>query len=101
MQYAKIKSINPVNSETVYHMTVKKNHNFFGNKLCLHNCDYYNNANNEGEIFVKLHNQGDKQLVIKQGEAMAQMMFQKYLLGDGDSFNNGDVRDGGFGSTSK
>lgn len=63
--------------------------------------DYYNNANNEGEIFVKLHNQGDKQLVIKQGEAMAQVMFQKYLLADGDSFNIGDDRAGGFGSTSK
>lgn len=63
--------------------------------------DYFNNTNNEGEIFVKFHNQGDKQLVIKQGEAMAQMMFQKYLLADGDSFDNGEDRAGGFGSTSK
>ena len=101
MKYTKIKAINPVNTESVYHLTVKNNHNFFGNKLCLHNCDYYNNAKNEGEIFVKLHNQGDKQLVIKQGEAMAQVMFQKYLLADGDSFDVGDDRAGGFGSTSK
>jgi dUTP pyrophosphatase len=101
MQYVKVKSINPVNTETVYHLTVKNNHNFFGNNLCLHNCDYYNNAGNEGECFVKFHNQGDKQLVIKQGEAMAQFMFQKYLLADGDSTDMGEDRNGGFGSTTK
>ena len=101
MQFTKIKAITPVDTKPVYHINVKKNHNFFASNLCLHNCDYHNNTNNEGEIFVKLHNQGDKQLIIKQGEAMAQMMFQKYLLADGDSFDIGDTRDGGFGSTSK
>ena len=63
--------------------------------------DYYNNSGNEGEIFVKLHNQGSKDLVIPVGEAMAQVMFQKYLLADGDSYDSGDERGGGFGSTSK
>lgn len=63
--------------------------------------DYHNNKSNEGEIFVKLHNQGSKDLSIPIGEAMAQVMFQKYLLADGDSHEIGDERDGGFGSTSK
>ena len=63
--------------------------------------DYFNNPNNEGEIFIKLHNQGTNDLIIPVGEAMLQMMFQKYLLIDGDSFDTGDERSGGFGSTSK
>ena len=101
MQFTKIKSIKKTATKPIYHLTVTKNHNFFGNNLCLHNCDYYNNPNNEGEIFIKLHNQGDKDLIIPVGEAMAQVMFQKYLLADGDSYDTGDERNGGFGSTSK
>ena len=38
-------------------------------------------------------------MIIKQGEAIAQAIFQKYLLVDGDSFDNGDKRVGGLGST--
>lgn len=55
----------------------------------------------EGEIFVKLHNQGDQQLVLPVGEAIAQMMFQKYLITDDDADTVGGDRVGGFGSTSK
>ena len=101
MKFKKIKTIKETEPEPIYHLTVNKNHNFFGNGLCLHNCDYYNNANNEGEIFIKLHNQGDKQLVIKKGEAMAQVMFQKYLLADNDADTVGGNRVGGIGSTTK
>ncbi len=60
--------------------------------------DYYNNEKNEGEIFIKLHNQGTKDLVIKNGEAMAQAIFTKYLIADGDEVDS--IRNGGFGSTS-
>lgn len=62
--------------------------------------DYYNNANNEGHMFVKIRNEGDKDLTIKQGEAMCQFIFVPFLLADGDSFCNGEERNGGFGSTS-
>jgi dUTP pyrophosphatase len=55
----------------------------------------------EGEIFVKLHNQGNDTLTIGIGEAMAQMMFQKYLIADDDESTVGGDRLGGFGSTSK
>ena len=54
----------------------------------------------EGECFVKFHNQGPKELVIKAGEAMAQAMFQKYLITDDDNETVGGDRMGGFGSTS-
>jgi dUTP pyrophosphatase len=61
--------------------------------------DYYNNKNNEGEIFVKFHNQGDKDLIIKRGEAMCQAIFNKFLIANDDCTD--DVRDGGLGSTTK
>ena len=61
--------------------------------------DYYNNSNNEGHMFVKLRNEGNKEMVIKQGEGMCQMIFMPFLLVDGDSFDNGEERKGGFGST--
>lgn len=40
-------------------------------------------------------------MTIKRGEAMCQMIFVPFLLADGDSFDNGDKRIGGFGSTTK
>lgn len=63
--------------------------------------DYYNNPKNEGHMFVKIRNEGDKEIVIKQGDGMCQMIFMPFLLADGDSFENGDIRHGGFGSTTK
>ena len=61
--------------------------------------DYYNNSKNEGHMFVKLRNEGTKEMVIKQGDGMCQMIFTPFLLVDGDSFDNGEERKGGFGST--
>lgn len=61
--------------------------------------DYYNNSKNEGHMFVKLRNEGTKEMVIKQGDGMCQMIFMPFLLVDGDSFDNGEERKGGFGST--
>lgn len=62
--------------------------------------DYYNNEGNEGHYWVKIRNEGDKELYIKEGDAIAQCIFEKYLLVDGDDFE-GNTRIGGFGSTSK
>lgn len=85
---------------------VRSGHGFkysvrLANSTGIIDCDYYNNPGNEGEIFIKLHNQGDKQLVIPVGEAMTQVMFQKYLLSDDDKNTVGGSREGGIGSTSK
>lgn len=63
--------------------------------------DYYNNPKNEGHMFVKIRNEGTKIMEIKQGEGMCQMIFMPFLLVDGDSFDNGEERKGGFGSTTK
>lgn len=61
----------------------------------------YIQSDNEGHIFVKLRNEGNKPMVIKQGEAMCQFIFMPFLLADGDNFKSGEERNGGFGSTGK
>jgi len=60
----------------------------------------YKNANNEGHIWVKIRNEGDKPMTIKAGEAFCQAIFLPFLITDDDSFDNGEERHGGFGSTS-
>jgi dUTP pyrophosphatase len=60
--------------------------------------DYYNNKNNEGHIWIKLINHGDKTLEIDKGEAFAQGIFSTYLVTDDDKPVNED-RTGGIGST--
>ena len=61
--------------------------------------DYYGNEDNDGNIFVQCINIKDEDVIIKKGEAVAQAIFQKYLMIDGD--NAEGIRKGGFGSTSK
>lgn len=62
--------------------------------------DYYY-SDNEGHIKIKLRNEGNKELFIRKGDAFCQGIFTKYLLVDGDDFENGKERNGGFGSTGK
>lgn len=62
--------------------------------------DYYDNKGNEGHYWVKIRNEGDKEVSIAVGDAVAQCIFEKYLLADGDDYK-GDTRIGGFGSTDK
>lgn len=63
--------------------------------------DYYNNENNEGEIFLQFQNLTDEHITLDAKKAIGQVIFQKILLADGDSFDTGEVRKGGFGSTDK
>ncbi len=46
--------------------------------------DYYNNKDNEGHIFVKLQNEGDKDYIVKKGDAIIQGLFIKYLTVDNE-----------------
>ena len=73
----------------------------FYNTIGVIDKDYYNNKDNEGHIFIKIRNEGNKDMLIKQGEAMCQFIFMPFLLVDKDNFNIGDDRVGGFGSTTK
>lgn len=60
--------------------------------------DYYY-AENEGHIFIKLTNCGDKPLIIEKGKAFAQGVFLEYGVTYDDDSDG--VRTGGFGSTDK
>lgn len=60
--------------------------------------DYYY-SDNEGHIFIKLVNYGKDSFEIKEGEKIAQGIFEQYGLTVDDEVTT--VRNGGFGSTDK
>lgn len=67
MKFTKVKKIKKVESEPVYHLNVKNNQSFFGENLCLHNCNY------RGEIKILLHNFDINNTVkIRHGDRIAQ-----------------------------
>lgn len=60
--------------------------------------DYFY-ADNEGHIFIKMTNCGDKPLVIEKGKAFAQGIFVEYGITFDDECSS--LRTGGIGSTDK
>lgn len=60
--------------------------------------DYFN-AENEGHIFIKMTNLGDKTLIVEKGKAFAQGVFLPFGITVDDSCDA--ERTGGFGSTDK
>ena len=60
--------------------------------------DYYF-AENEGHIFIKMTNCGDKEIVLEKGKAFAQGVFVEYGITYDDDCDG--IRVGGFGSTDK
>jgi len=98
MKFTKIKSIKRVGSEDVYHMTVQKNHNFFGNNLCLHNCGY------RGEVMIILLNTGKSPFSIKTGDRIAQGVVNKLptvSIREVEDLDETERGAGGFGSTGR
>ena len=68
------------------------------NQVWVIDSDYYNNSDNEGHIWIKLKNEGDKDFIVKNGDAICQGIFLNYLT----VTNERDVkkiRNGGLGST--
>jgi dUTPase len=97
MKFIKIKEVKPVNTEPVYHLTVEKNHNFFANNLCVHNCDY------RGEILIILINHGDN-FTISHGDRIAQGVIMTSMasvinLNEVGKISVTERGDGKFGST--
>ena len=60
--------------------------------------DYFN-ADNEGHIFIKMTNCGDKPLTVEKGKAFAQGVFLPFGITVDDVCEK--TRTGGFGSTDK
>ena len=58
--------------------------------------DYFG-ARNEGHIFVKLHNAGDRPVAVRRGEAFAQGVLLPFGIAEDDAADA--ERTGGFGST--
>lgn len=59
--------------------------------------DYYNNPDNEGEIFVQLINLSPFPIKLQKGEKVAQGIFKEYKRTKDDAVDT--LRTGGFGST--
>lgn len=79
-------------------MGIKK-HVMLSNTVGIIDSDYYNNAENEGNIIISLHNYGDRILEVKPGEKIAQGIFVKFAVTDDDKAEG--MRVGGIGSTGK
>lgn len=70
------------------------------NQVGVIDSDYYNNANNEGHIYIPIKNIGTDQVFLKKGDSFAQGIFTKFLLVDKEDEIKAK-RMGGFGSTDK
>lgn len=68
-----------------------------GNGIGVIDADYYNNPDNEGEIFFQVYNLSPFNIQIKKGEAIGQGIILPYGV-TADDIEMGD-RTGGFGST--
>lgn len=75
-----------------------KYHFRVSNTVGIIDSDYYY-SDNEGHIFIKVRNEGNKSVVINEGNAFAQGVFVEYGVTVDDDVT--DVRNGGFGSTGK
>lgn len=66
------------------------------NTIPIIDMDYYN-SDNEGHIFIKLVNNGDKALELSKGDKFVQGVFLPYGITEDDNANG--IRNGGLGST--
>lgn len=74
-----------------------KHHLILVNGVGIIDSDYYNNSDNEGEIFGQFLNFDVKPYTIKKGNNIMQGVFEQYFLTNNDFASN--TRKGGFGST--
>lgn len=62
------------------------------NQVGIIDSDYYNNKDNEGHIWIKIQNEGDKEVSFNKGEAIVQGIFLKYLITESDGTLNQERR---------
>ena len=68
------------------------------NSVGIIDADYYNNPDNEGEIFFQMINLSPFDIMLKKGDIIGQGIIKPYLTTEDDSASG--ERMGGFGSTS-
>ncbi|MCM1370547.1 MAG: deoxyuridine 5'-triphosphate nucleotidohydrolase [Clostridium sp.] len=68
------------------------------NQVGIIDADYYNNIDNEGHIWVKLQNEGDKDYEVHIGDKICQGIFMKFLTVDNEKEIT-NIRVGSIGST--
>ena len=68
------------------------------NSVGIIDADYYNNPDNEGEIFFQMINLSPFDILLKKGDIIGQGIIKPYLTTEDD--NASGERTGGFGSTS-
>ena len=61
--------------------------------------DFYNNADNEGEMAFSFYNVGDEPVHITKGDKLGQGIIMPYFTTTND--NADGVRTGGFGSSGR
>lgn len=57
------------------------------NQVGVIDADYYNNKDNEGHMWIRIQNEGDKDYIVKKGDGMCQGIFIKYLTVDSEEDN--------------
>lgn len=72
----------------------------FANSTGIIDGDYYNNEDNEGHIFAKIRNEGDKGMSLNAGDNFFQAIFTDYYLTIDDQPRS-KIRVGGIGSSNK
>ena len=70
------------------------------NSVGIIDADYYNNPDNEGEIFFQMINLSPFPIALKKGDIIGQGIVKRYYTTDDDKTTEGATRVGGFGSTS-
>lgn len=69
------------------------------NTIGIIDASYYNNEGNEGHMFVKIRNEGDKDVVVEKFDRICQMIFVPFGITEDDDVSA--ERTGGFGSSGK
>lgn len=54
------------------------------NQVGIIDADYYNNEDNEGHLWIRIQNEGDKTVELHKGDAVVQGIFMKYLTTNSD-----------------
>jgi dUTP pyrophosphatase len=70
---------------------------FLANSVGIIDADYYNNPDNEGEIFFQMINLSPFAIKLQKGDVIGQGIIKPYLVTEDDAATGSRV--GGFGST--